>query len=309
MRLRNRKIRAVVLSLPVLFVAGAAVWGGVWYHSRGARPADLLERLPTSDAVIVYADFDALRHSELFRLLEGSKVAEEREYQDFVQQSGFDYKRDLDSVLLAVAPSGKYLLVRGSFNWKKLERYVESQNGRCERSFCRLQGSTPDRRISFFPVQSGLMALAVSPDDSAALRMSTPSGRAAPQVQPAPLWISIPASVLQSGENLPAEAQTFARTLAHAESVILSLVPQNTGLRAELSVRCRSAEDAMDLARQLTRLTSLLRQTFENEHQTPNPADLTGVLAAGSFRQEGSRVSGSWPIERAFVRNLLGAEN
>jgi hypothetical protein len=39
----------------------------------------------------------------------------------------------------------------------------------------------------------------------------------------------------------------------------------------------------------------------------PNPADLTGVLTAGSFRSDGNRVFGYWPIARTFVENLLGA--
>ncbi len=45
---------------------------------------------------------------------------------------------------------------------------------------------------------------------------------------------------------------------------------------------------------------------MEREKQTPNPADLSGVLAARSFRRVDGRVVGRWPIERAFLWSLFG---
>jgi hypothetical protein len=44
------------------------------------------------------------------------------------------------------------------------------------------------------------------------------------------------------------------------------------------------------------------------EHQTPNPADFSSVVTSGVFHHEGARLLGSWPIERAFVQNLLGTQ-
>ena len=304
----NRRLRAAGLALPVLAVLAAAIWGGFWYRARAVAPADLLSRLPTTDAVIVSIDFESLRRAGILRQVENARVAEEPEYREFARQIDFDYKQDLDAAVLAIAPTGKYLLVRGRFNWKKLDAYVESQNGRCDRSLCRMQGSTPDRRISFFPVASDVMALAVSPDDSAALRLSTPASIQIEKLD-APVWVSIPPSVLQSGEALPAETRSFAQTLASADSVVLSFAPEGTRFAAKLNVRCRMPQDAAELAAQLTRLTGLLRQTFSSEHQTPNPADLTGVLAAGTFRSEATRVSGYWPIERAFLNDLFAPSN
>lgn len=302
----NRQLRAAVLVSASAAVWAGAVAGGIWYGSHRETAAALLNRLPTTDAVVVFVDFAALRRAGILDRLENSKIAEEVEYREFARQIDFDYRKDLDSAVLAVAPTGRYLLVRGRFHWKRLRRYVESQNGRCDGSLCRMQGSTPERRISFFPVESDLMALAVSPDDSAVLRLSTPSAAAEFSVPGAPLWVSIPPLVLQSSESLPAETLTFARTVARAASVVLSFDAEDGRFAAKLSVRCRNSEDAAELAAELGRLTTSLRQTFASGNQKPNPADLTGVLAAGSFRSEGARVSGYWPIERAFIDNLLG---
>lgn len=302
----NRPVRTALLVSAAAAVWAASIAGGAWYGSHRGTAAALLNRLPTTDAVIVFVDFAALRRAGILDRLENSKIAEEAEYREFARQIDFDYQKDLDGAVLAVAPTGRYLLVRGRFNWKRLRRYVESQNGRCDGSLCRMQGSTPERRISFFPVESDLMALAVSPDDSAVLRLSTPSEAREFSAPDAPLWVSIPPPVLQSSESLPAETRTFARTVARAEAVVLSFDAEAGRFAAKLSVRCRSSEDAAELAAELGRLTTTLRQTFASGNQKPNPADLTGVLASGSFRSEGARVLGYWPIERVFVDNLLG---
>jgi hypothetical protein len=129
----------------------------------------MLRRLPTEDALVVYIDFAALRRAGILQMLDGSKVGEDPEYQNFVRQTDFDYKQDLDAVMVAFAPMGKYMLLKGRFDWKSLKNYVHGSDGRCNNSFCKLAGSTPEKRISFFPMQSNLMAMAVSDDDVAAL--------------------------------------------------------------------------------------------------------------------------------------------
>ena len=73
-----------------------------------------------------------------------------------------------------------------------------------------------------------------------------------------------------------------------------------------MEVVCRDAREAGILAAQFQKLTSVLREIIAKEKQTPNPADLSGVLTAGVFRQEDVRVIGRWPIERAFLDNLVG---
>ena len=287
-------------------VCGVSVWGVAWYRSRSLDTESLLRRMPAEDALVAYIDFSELRRAGILQLLDGSKAGEDPEYQHFVRQTQFDYKTDLDSAMVAFAPTGRFLLVQGRFDWKSLHAYVASQDGHCVNAFCRMTGSTPERRISFFPVRSNLMALAVSPDESAALRLQNAVSGPDPQVPAAPVWLSIPASVLKSSDSLPAGTRLFARSMEQAETVTLAFAPEGHGLAARLDVRCRDERAAADLASQLTRTTGLLRETMEREHQKPNPADLSGVLTAGTFRNEGRRVLGLWPIEPAFVQNVLG---
>jgi hypothetical protein len=122
------------------------------------------------------------------------------------------------------------------------------------------------------------------------------------------VWVSVPISMLRSGDNLPAGTRMFAHSLSDAESVTLAFTPEGRRMAAKLDVLCRDEIDAADAALELTRVTGVLRQMIARENQNPNPADLSGVLAGGRFSSGGKRVYGYWPIEPSFVENLLGAQ-
>jgi len=294
--------RAGLLAVAAI-LAGALVF--VWYRGRPLDPAAQMKRLPAADSVIVYIDFDQLRRAGFLKLLSAPKGAEEEDYRKFAERIHLDWRQDLHSAMLAFAPSGKYMLVKGRFDWKSFESYAKSSGGDCEGSFCRMTGSTRDRRISFFPMRDNLLALAVSTDEMAAKRMTGIAPGPAPELPNAPVWMRIPGSVLKSGEALPSGTRMFARTVEQADFVTLMFLPEGDRLAAKLDVLCRDDKDAAAMAAELTRATGLLRDLIQREHVTPNPADFSGVLTSGTFRGEGRRVVGYWPIERSFVENLL----
>lgn len=302
----NPNARAWLLILLVCVLCGLTLWGVVSYRSRALTPTALLQRLPTDNAVVAFVDFRQLRKAGILKLLDGSKVGEDPEYQRFVKKTDFDYKQDLETAIISFAPEGKFMLLKGQFDWASLKSYVQSVDGACNNSFCRMAGSTKDRNISFFPLQTGLMAMAVGQDESAALRMNTVDSRPGPEIPNAPVWLAIPPSVVRSGQSLPPGTQMFARSLERAQAVTLSLVPEGTRFAAKLDVRCANAIDATALAAELNKTTSLLRELIQREHQTPNPSDLSGFLTSGTFRGEETRVRGYWPVERSLLENLLG---
>src|SRR5438874_7891716 len=126
-----------------------------------------LARLPSENAAVLSIDFAALRRGGVFDLLSGPVVAEEPEYKTFVEKTGFNYRRDLDHAFISFPSGGVYFLVSGRFDWKRLEAYAREQGGGCSSGLCRMPGSQPTRKISFFPLRSNLLAMAVSPDESA----------------------------------------------------------------------------------------------------------------------------------------------
>ena len=295
----------IAVAAAAALVAIGLVLGFSWYRSRAVAPAALLARLPTANSLLLSIDFEQLRRAGILQLLDKSKSREDPDYVSFVEKTNFNYRVDLDLAVAAFAPTGKFLLLTGRFDWKALRAYAASQGGRCDADLCRMQGSTPDRRISFFPLRSNLMALAVSPDDSAALRLNSPGSPSQSQPPDGPIWLSIPMPMLRSGENLPDGTRAFARSVGQAEAVTLTFKPEDHRLAARLNVLCRNELDAADVALQLQRVTTVLREMIARENQKPNPADLSGVLTAGSFHPEGRRVLGYWPIERVFIENIL----
>jgi len=303
----NARIKVWLFILCIVAACGAAVWGVVAYRARVITPAELMKRLPSQDALLLYIDFSSLRRAGLLQLLDGSKLGQEPEYESFVRDTDFNYVQDLDSALAAFAPTGKYILAKGRFDWRALREYAKAQHGECYNSVCQMAGSTPDRKISFLPVQTGLMAMAVSPDATAALRMEIAEAGAPTPVPDAAVWLLLPPSILRSQDSLPDGTRQFAKSVEDAKSVTLGFAPEGNRLAARLNVLCRSDQDAALTANVLTKLTEVLRKLIAQVGQKPSASDISGVLAAGSFESKGSRVFGYWPIERAFVEQVLAA--
>jgi hypothetical protein len=237
----------------------------------------------------------------------GSKTPDDPDYRRFVTETGFDFRDHLASAMLAFAADGKYMLLNGTFDWKKLKTYAEKQGGKCYVLNCRMTGSAPDRRISFLPIRTNVMALAVSPRDGAVQRLMRRDADADDEldVPDVPVWLAIPGAALQSGANLPTGTRSFARVIQHADRVLLTLGAAEGRLVANIEVLCQTEWEAKTVADQLMVATITMRDAIVREGMQPNPKDLSGVLTSGTFRAEGLIAKGQWQIEDAFVDNVL----
>ncbi|MGH9657013.1 MAG: hypothetical protein ACRD96_00625 [Bryobacteraceae bacterium] len=299
----------------VVWLAGAAaalaagMFAAVWfYRGADASTAALAARLPSDGAPVLAVDAAALRRAGILDLLGGAGVDPEPEYKTFVAKTGFDYGRDLDAALVSFHSTGVYFLLRGRFDWPRLEAYAAEQGGVCVNSVCRMQGSQPDRRISYYSLRRDVMALAVSRDEFAATRLSERRASTLPSRLPAqPVWLLVPSAALQDTGRLPAGTQLFAKALQDSVSVTLGLGATGQAFEASLEVVCRNEREAAVLSTTLGKITKVLVEMIAREKQTASPRDLSGVLTAGVFRQEGARVLGRWPIQRVFFEELAGA--
>ncbi len=296
------------IALAVLVLGAAAFGVFLWLRNSSYDAGRLLGMLPAERATLVYIDTESLRKSGLLDLVAGSKAAEEADYRKFVEQTGFDYRTDLDTVAAAFVDGRVYTALRGRFQWAKLAAYAESQGGQCRDSVCGMPGSSPERNISFYEVTSNVLALAVSADPRGVTSIG-PGGR---KVElPAaldPLWISVPAAVFNKLDAFPDGTRAFLSPLARAEKVTFAAGPQGERLRLQVEVVCANAEAAADLAKQLSGVTGLLKDMIGRAHMTANPRDLSGVLVAGRFEQRAATVIGTWPIERGFVEALASGQ-
>jgi hypothetical protein len=297
------------LAVVVVLLCAAAV--GVVRWTRVSEPygaAGLLSTLPAERATLFYMDTGLLRQNGLLELLAGSKAAEEPDYRKFVEQTGFDYRTDLDAVAAAFVNNGVYIALRGRFQWKQLTTYAESQGGECRYAVCTMPGSNAERNISFFPLKTDVLALAVSPQPRAVFDIAPKQWKNAPVLLADPVWMSVPAQVFSSAEGFPNGTRSFFRPLAQAQKVTFAAGPKGDRLELRLEVTCRTPDAAAELVRQLSGTTDLLRKMIERDHLTSDPRDLSGVLVAGAFQQRQTQVIGTWPIERGFVEALAAGQ-
>ena len=290
----------------VLCVAAVAVahW---WRVSLPYDATRLVSALPVERSTVLYLDTGQLRRSGLLEVLAGSKAMEEPDYRKFVEETGFDYRTDLDAVAAAFAENRFYATLRGRFRWQQLTAYAESQGGECHYSVCTMLGSSPERNISFYPLKSDVLALAVSTDPRAVTSIVS-GGKAQVPVPRDPVWISVPAASFNRLDGFPAGTRAFLNPLADAEKIVFAAGPQGDRLQLRLEVACATPAAAAEMVKQFSSMTGLLKSMIEREHMTPNPRDLSGVLVAGSFEQRQSTVIGTWPLERSFVEALASGQ-
>lgn len=295
----------VALSVAACAIAGA---GGYWYHTRGAAPpSNLVSYLPADNASVIYIDVDALRRSGILDRLAGSKTAEEPDYQQFVHETGFDYRQDLNAVAAALKDGRVYLALRGRFHWTNLRDYAARQGGSCHNDFCVVAGSQPNRRISFYPLTSNVLAMAIGPDDFGAYQVASQSSKLVFAAPKEPVWALIPAFALKSMDSLPATAKAYMPALKGADEIVFSVgADRNQQLQLGLHVSCKDAAAASALLTQFETTTKALRDLLGPKRRKPDPADLSEVLVAGSFRRDERQVYGTWPLSKAFVDAIAG---
>jgi hypothetical protein len=299
----NPRFQLRQLVVLLLVVCALAAGGIYWFRLRSAgRPSDLVAYLPTANASVLYIDVDALRRSGILGMVMGSEAAEEPDYQQFVGETKFDYRQDLDAVAAALKDGRTYFALRGRFHWNNLRDYAGRHGGSCHNDFCVLAGSQPNRRISFYLLKPDVMAMAIGPDDFGAYQVKNESGQVALPSPKEPVWALIPAGALESMDALPAAAKAYVPALQGAEQIVFSIGANPAQqLQLGVNVTCKDAPAATALVAQFEGTTKALRELLARQRQKPDPADLSRVLVAGSFRRDERQVYGAWPIPKAFV--------
>jgi hypothetical protein len=294
--------------LPFMILAGVLMGGGAfWFYSRPYDAARLVQTLPPDRALHAYLDLGLLRQSGLLDLIAGSPALEEPEYRRFVDETGFDYRKDLDAVAIAFRDGDRYLSARGRFDWSKLSAYAEKHEGHCDGPLCTLPGSVPGRVISYYMLRRDVLALASSTGPTARDMIGPGSWKDPLAIPAVAVWVSAPPYVFSNTGSLPDGSRSFLSPLAkRARSTYFTLGPGSDAKSFELRMEVTSdtPQSAAELAKQLSDTTDLLVKMLKRDKMTPNPADLSGVLVAGKFQANESKVTGTWPIDRSFVEAL-----
>lgn len=277
--------RALIAIAVILGVAAAGA--GVYLYrqhrpltgaSGGAAP-DLLSQLPADAPAVGYVDVAALRglqSSPLAAILGLSSPGpqSDREYAEFVRETGFDYTRDLDRVAMAAWPQSLLTptggmgenrilaIADGRFDEKKIQAYALRTGKialRGRQSYYIVPGNPP---VSLAFIAPGRIALASGKDadELLALRESkTPDpamqARIA-RVAGAPIFAvaqtdQLPASVYANFAHSP-QLERLARAV---RGLSLAGQPDGDKIKVALDAEC----DSMTNALQLSTLLDILR--------------------------------------------------
>jgi len=101
----------------------------------GTARAQFLRFVPTSATSVVFVDVDQLRSSPFLAALYSwlPHAAEDSEYRQFVEETGFDYERDLHQLFIAqsheAASASTLVLAEGQFDRKRIETFLEHHGG------------------------------------------------------------------------------------------------------------------------------------------------------------------------------------
>jgi len=285
-------------------VALAALFSWFGWRSWQARQAPALARhLPEGGHSTLWIDFSLLRRSGVLGSLQQSSAPEEPDYQKFVAATGFDYRKDLDGVLATFRPDASFFIVTGRMSREKFSAYATANGGRCENSLCSVQGSAPDRQISW-TFHDGVLMLAVSKDPRGAAIMLDERLPMTWTPPPSPVWISV------EGEQAKASAAgipglvALLGALEGARRSVFFVGGDPRNLSVQLDATCPDESTAKRIAGRLTEQTTLLGRLLTREAQKIDPNELSGILTSGKFEARANRVTGSWPVPKPFLDTL-----
>ena len=292
-----------------MFLIAAVVLGINYYRHRFVRSnEDLLRLLPSGDATKFFADVQLLRKAGMLKLLEGAKVQHDSDYGSFVRQSGFNYEKDLDTLAGASQGDQLFFLLRGRFHWDQLRQYASAHDGSCAGNLCKVPAPKNGRWAGFFLVQPDVLAVTIATNPHTVNQLRPPLHKPSAPLPEQPVWVSLSESLLKNPVDLPLPLRIFAVALQSSHPVVLSLdaAAEGTGsaFKLQLDAACQNQAAAETVRSQLEIQTKMLKLELARERQQPNPADLTGLLTAGSFEVANSHLIGVWPVRTELLQAL-----
>ncbi len=322
------RIRAWILFGVLVLLAAV----GLWLRRPVVSPSGSAFRfLPPQFTLASEVRLESLRNSPLARQLAESlahqgPVPPDREYEDFVRQTGFDYQRDLDVVSLVFSGSSKeprlQIVAEGRFDRSRLvpnlESHAAARGSYRGRAVYQFQGQSGPYRLAFLdprrlvistgPKESslgGVLDLADAGGESAAQRLEAwgiprriPEG--------SEMWLAADLSTLLSQD---AKVQLGPYTADFLRgSRLLFVSGKFTADKWELNAEdeCVSEPDAQRIAAGVRGLAGLLRALAEKPSSpSAPPRALSRILESLTVSVEGNRLKVKWSADAASLGLLL----
>jgi hypothetical protein len=323
--MRRRKLWIALAVL--LVVAGIAAL--VYLRKRAAPEAARL--LPECDAAL-YVNLRLIRLEHIFTA--APPISHDRDYEEFVNQTGFQFERDLDQAAVALHASsgpsdgaGGFFesahyseILIGKFDLERATAYLRKLANSNEQYRDAIIYVVPREGRSVRIAILGVDTVAISnTSETAAIHQMIDKYRAAarPASEPSlvhehyrnvPLgsvaWAlaRMPVQSVQTGV-LPGEAEMLGRWMAGSTIVASARYLRALHLRVEAVMR--SQNDAQRLLETITTFFVVLKGAESSVTQGGTDADVKAFFDSLKARQEGSRVLLTATVPPGFIRKAL----
>jgi hypothetical protein len=293
-----RRTAILIVCLAIVIVAAAGYY--MWRHSSsGAEPANgpagsaeksLISQLPSGAPYAVYADVAALRNAAFLAKLVAMvpAPAQDQEYTDFVSETGFDYSRDLDRVIITTIPgatqSEVWALADGRFDQQKIQAYALS-SGKTEQrdgqTVYVINSTSSGNEVSLrfiSPTRIQIVSRAnqtTQPGKSTKANSNQSASAAPPPADPvalqahiarvsgspvyAVLWTdAVPKGITIGSISL----DSITSSIQNLHWLSLTANPEGENLRVALDLECGSTTDSLQLEMTLSSLRILGRMAL-----------------------------------------------
>jgi len=279
---------AIATLLAVVALFGYYHWNG----NDGAKRAEVLAMMPADATAVMYFDLAELRSSPFLAQLYqwAPRPQADPDYAQFVQDSGFDFERDLDRVAIAVekrnAESALFAVADGRFDRNKIAAYAAKSGTVAKRDGHEIF-SVPingtSRQISFTLLRPGRIAMTDDPDVAASLRAKKTDVDVAEwrsrfeRLAGSPIFAVIRQDA-GAGSALSAQAPgglrspQLAALLDQLQWITLAGKPENDSLRVVAEGECTAETTVRQLADVLNGIV-ILAQAGLNDAKTRRQLD------------------------------------
>jgi hypothetical protein len=157
-------LAVVVVILLLATFLGVRKWG----VASGSPREEMLSLMPPDASAVVFADFAQLRKAPFIAQLYAwaPKPQADADYAQFVRDTGFDYERDLDRIVVAVEKRGQdsalFAIVDGKFDRQRISAFALKDGAAAKtggRDVFSIAASGSTKKIFFVFLQNNRIAL------------------------------------------------------------------------------------------------------------------------------------------------------
>jgi hypothetical protein len=288
-----------------ILLAGTAVAAFIGYQVRAhiARTAgqlpELIGLVPANSSLVAYVDIAELRKAPSIEDLAAiaAPIPLDPDYVKFVNATGFDYRRDLDQLMIAAIGDGRFAIADGRFDQDKIDAYA-LRSGAIEhgsnRTVYKIKGSQPGHDLSLTFLSKHRIAIATGGELTDYLQLSRqPLAESVQQrvlrVAGSPAFVDW--QIPESGERHRASAGPFGiAALESLRSIDLAVRPEGEQILISVEGECTTAVQAQNLSATLEVLRTAL------------PAELMGPAARGHISPDTATLAARL-IQNAVISN------